>query len=81
MCKIDFISEPFFSFGKEKIIHFLKKYAEMEGFSISEIQYNFIDKPSMFKINKSYLNHDNDTDVITFDYSNEKKLKQRFIFH
>ena len=44
MCKIDFISEPFFSFGKEKIIHFLKKYAEMEGFSIYEIQYNFIDK-------------------------------------
>ena len=42
MCKIDFISEPFFSFGKEKIIHFLKKYAEMEEFSISEIQYNFI---------------------------------------
>lgn len=74
MCKISFISGPSFSFGKEKIIHVLKKYAKKEGFSISEIQYNFIDKSSMFKINKSYLKHENDTDVITFDYSKEKKI-------
>ena len=74
MCKISFISGPSFSFGKEKIIHVLKKYAKKEGFSISEIQYNFINKSSMFKINKSYLKHENDTDVITFDYSKEKKI-------
>ena len=74
MCKISFISGPSFSFGKEKIIHVLKKYAKKEGFSISAIQYNFIDKSSMFKINKSYLKHENDTDVITFDYSKEKKI-------
>ena len=75
MCKVDFISCPAFSFSKEKIIRFLKKYAEDEGYVVSQIQYNFLDKPSMLKLNNQYLNHDNHTDIITFDYSTNKTIK------
>ena len=75
MCKVDFISCPAFSFSKEKIIRFLKKYAEDEGYVVSQIQYKFLDKPSMLKLNNQYLNHDNHTDIITFDYSEKKTIK------
>ena len=75
MCKIDFISKPSFSFEEEKIVHFLKKYAEKEGFRISQIQYNFVSKPYMLKINKDYLDHDAHTDIVTFDYSKQNVIK------
>ena len=45
MCKVDFVSSPAFSLDKEKLIRFLKKYAENDGFTISQIQYNFISQP------------------------------------
>tara|TARA_B100001250_G_scaffold400788_1_gene411781 strand:- start:127 stop:561 length:435 start_codon:yes stop_codon:yes gene_type:complete len=75
MCKVDFISNLDFSFDQEKVIHFLKKYAENEGFAISQIQYNFVTQPSMLKMNNDYLGHDNHTDIITFDYSTKKGIK------
>ena len=75
MCKVDFVSSRAFSLNQEKLIRFLKKYAENDGFTISQIQYNFISQPDMLKINKDYLNHDNHTDIITFDYSTKKTIK------
>ena len=75
MCKVDFVSSPAFSLDQEKLIRFLKKYAENDGFTISQIQYNFISQPDMLKINKDYLDHDNHTDIITFDYSTNKTIK------
>ncbi len=75
MCKVDFVSSPAFSLNQEKLIRFLKKYAENDGFTISQIQYNFISQPDMLKINKDYLNHNTHTDIITFDYSTKKTIK------
>ncbi len=75
MCKVNFVSSPAFSLDQEKLIRFLKKYAENDGFTISQIQYNFISQPDMLKINKEYLDHDNHTDIITFDYSTKKTIK------
>ncbi len=75
MCKVDFISCPDFSFSKETVVRFLKKYAEDEGYTVAQIQYNFLDKPSMLELNNRHLNHNNHTDVITFDYSEKKAIK------
>tara|TARA_B100001996_G_scaffold7309_1_gene6162 strand:+ start:775 stop:1209 length:435 start_codon:yes stop_codon:yes gene_type:complete len=75
MCKVDFVSSRAFSLNQEKLIRFLKKYAENDGFTISQIQYNFISQPDMLKINKDYLNHNTHTDIITFDYSTKKTIK------
>jgi rRNA maturation RNase YbeY len=48
--------------------------AENEGFSIGEINYIFCSDEYLHKMNVEYLNHDTYTDIITFDYSEEKLI-------
>ena len=45
------------------------------GYSIEKLSYNFVSKQDLLKLNKKFLNHDTNTDVITFDYSLKKALK------
>jgi rRNA maturation RNase YbeY len=61
--------------------HFLNKtaassmllhFASSDGFEIDNIEYNFVDSKKMYSLNKDYLNHTTDTDIITFDYSKNK---------
>ena len=40
-----------------------------EGFGLERIDYYFIDDKSQREINSEFLEHDYNTDVITFDYS------------
>jgi rRNA maturation RNase YbeY len=42
---------------------------------VDELEYNFVDADTLFTLNKEYLNHDTDTDIITFDYSESKSIK------
>lgn len=45
------------------------------GYSIEKLSYNFVSKQDLLKLNKKFLKHNNNTDVITFDYSSNKALK------
>ena len=54
----------------QKIIDFAKE----EGFKIDRLEYNFVDSEKMYSLNKGFLNHDTDTDIITFDYSKSKTI-------
>ena len=54
----------------QKIIDFAKE----EGFKIERLEYNFVDSEKMYSLNKGFLNHDTDTDIITFDYSKSKTI-------
>ena len=63
--------------------HFLNKtaassmllhFASSDGFEIDNIEYNFVDSKKMYSLNKDYLNHTTDTDIITFDYSENKTI-------
>ena len=45
------------------------------GFSIEKLSYNFVSKQDLLNLNKKFLNHDTNTDIITFDYSLNKALK------
>ena len=45
------------------------------GYSIEKLSYNFVSKQDLLKLNKKFLNHNTNTDVITFDYSLNKALK------
>ncbi|MEL0072940.1 MAG: rRNA maturation RNase YbeY [Flavobacteriaceae bacterium] len=77
-------------FAKKKIIVFhhipeflngklvqdtLKAFIETEGFGIDQLVYNFVSKSQLLELNQTYLNHDTHTDVITFDYTEDKKIK------
>ena len=45
------------------------------GYSIEKLSYNFVSKEDLLKLNKKFLKHNTNTDVITFDYSLNKTLK------
>lgn len=52
-----------------KLIHQLK--CEL-GFSINSLEISFVHSSQMKNVNRSYLKHDYATDIITFQYSNDK---------
>ena len=49
-------------------------FANKRGFKIEKLEYNFVDLNAMRALNVDFLNHDNHTDILTFDYSEEKNL-------
>ena len=42
---------------------------------IGKITYYFVSDDELLEVNKSHLNHDYYTDIITFDYSTKRKLE------
>ena len=70
---INYFLETEFSFGhQEKITHWLNQVIEKEGFKPGEINYIFCDDPCLLEKNIEYLNHDTFTDIISFDYTENK---------
>ncbi len=58
----------------------LKRLAETEGFQIQELNYIFCSDEYLYQVNMEYLNHDDYTDIITFDNSEQEKLIEGDIF-
>lgn len=48
--------------------------AQQEGFTTGAINYIFCSDEHLLSINKQYLNHDYYTDIITFDYTEDKRV-------
>ncbi|MDP2089245.1 MAG: rRNA maturation RNase YbeY [Flavobacteriaceae bacterium] len=44
------------------------------GFRVGDISYIFCDDEYLLQINQQYLNHDDLTDIISFDYSENKVI-------
>ena len=74
MQNIKFIGLINYSLNKSVISSMLLDFASFEGFEIDNIEYNFVDSKKMLSLNKEYLNHATDTDIITFDYSQKKTI-------
>ena len=72
---IRFTHKNFLMFQEADLAHWLKTIALREGYMVDELEYNFVDADTLFTLNKEYLNHDTDTDIITFDYSESKSIK------
>ncbi|MEN8191802.1 MAG: rRNA maturation RNase YbeY [Bacteroidota bacterium] len=54
----------------KKIIHsIVSKLKDNLNFKIESVNINFVTSEQMIEINKTYLNHNYDTDIITFNYS------------
>jgi rRNA maturation RNase YbeY len=48
--------------------------------NIFSLEINFVSSETMLSINKKYLKHNYSTDIITFDYSNERNILDGEIF-
>lgn len=59
---------------KNKVKSWIKSVAEKRGFKVGEISYIFCCDDYLLDINKTYLKHDFYTDIITFDYTDAKKI-------
>ena len=71
---IKFISCPDDLIEKDILRENINYFADKDGFKIKKLEYNFVDIKQMESLNKNYLNHKNDTDIITFDYSEGKTI-------
>ena len=60
--------------NKKQISDWLLSLANNEGFSIKNLHYNFVSAEKIQSINNQFLNHDYPTDVIAFDYCEDKDL-------
>ncbi len=60
--------------SRKKIKNWLYHISTSENFKIGKLTYVFCDNDFLLKINQKYLKHDYYTDVITFDYSNQKEI-------
>jgi len=74
MQNIKFIGAPKSLLNEDTISSVLVSFAGREGYKIDKLEYNFVDSEKMYSLNKDYLNHSTDTDIITFDYSTNKDI-------
>ena len=67
MQMIKFISCPSDIIDKDVLKETINYFADKDGFKIKKLEYNFVDLNHMDSLNNNFLNHKNDTDIITFD--------------
>lgn len=59
---------------KREITAWVKIVAAHHGYKVGEISYIFCSDEHILEVNKQYLEHDYYTDIITFDYTEAKKI-------
>lgn len=59
----------------QKLKSAIKQIAFDHAHDLKEIEYVFVDDETILEINKQSLNHDYYTDIITFDYTENKLLE------
>lgn len=59
---------------KNKLKSWIKSIVEQKGMKVGDISYIFCSDDYLLEINKTYLQHDYYTDIITFDYTAENKI-------
>lgn len=74
MQKIKFIGYSNSLFQNKILEETIVYFANKSGFKIKKLEYNFVDLSAMRSLNVDFLNHNNHTDILTFDYSEEKNL-------
>ena len=72
---IRFNHNKFLCFLEDDLALWLKSIANQEGYSVEELEYNFVDSHIMANLNQEYLKHNTDTDILTFDYTESKVIK------
>ncbi|BFP41120.1 rRNA maturation RNase YbeY [Flavobacteriaceae bacterium GF1] len=52
----------------------VSRIVSSEGYNVGELSFIFCEDNYLHKMNRTYLNHDTLTDIITFDYSTGKTI-------
>ena len=71
---IKFLDLDFVKISKLKLKILLRKVASEKQHIINRVEYNFINANKIKEINKDFLDHDEITDIITFDYTEGNKV-------
>lgn len=58
----------------EKLVPLFLQIVEEHGYFVSVLEYHFVSREALLELNKKHLNHDFDTDIITFDYTKDNRL-------
>lgn len=62
------------NFNQTQIERWITECIANEGFNLGDINYIFCSDNYLLEINKSYLNHDYHTDIITFNYNDNQTV-------
>lgn len=57
-----------------KIKSWIKRIVELEKKQVGQLNFVFTSDEDILKVNRQFLKHDTYTDIITFDYTEGKKL-------
>jgi rRNA maturation RNase YbeY len=57
-----------------KLKRWINAVARKEKYTVEHLEYVFCNDAFLLKLNRQFLDHDTLTDIITFDYSQEKKI-------
>jgi probable rRNA maturation factor len=69
-----FLKKDFSISNRNEIRQWLKEVASSESKELGQIDIIFCSDDDLLEMNKSHLNHDYYTDIITFDYSEKGKM-------
>lgn len=72
-------TEPF-ELDSNRTNTWLQQITQERNFTLGEVSYIFCSDNYLLDINKSYLNHDYFTDIITFDNSEQENLLEGDLF-
>ena len=70
-----FYHTDFFLSNEAQVADWLLAVLTNEGVEALSVDYSFVDKKQMIKINKEHLKHNYLTDVLAFDYSENSKIQ------
>ena len=71
-----FKEDTTFSLKEKRLVSkWLRQVAQQRGYRIGELNYIFCSDPYLLAINRQFLDHDYETDIITFDNSDDYFLE------
>ena len=66
--------------GKRTVHSIVKLITSELNLYVMSLEFNFISSKTIIEVNNNYLKHNYSTDIITFDYSDEKNILDGEIF-
>ncbi len=76
MANIDFLAQgvDMPNFNQDTVRQWIDAVVRTFNKSVGNLTYIFCDDPKILEVNRTYLKHDYFTDIITFDYSNHRRI-------